>query len=927
MGFTMNRLLKLSLLILVIIANGVEGVSLANAKPSAEKDKSQGSVKYQDYIKHDMFELDNGLRVIVHEDKTAPIVSYLLSFHVGSKDEPQGKTGFAHLFEHLLFAGTKTNPGEYFGYVAELGGTNLNASTGNDFTSYFATVPSGAFERVMWIEGDRMANTIYSIDEKYLATQIDVVKNEKSLSANQPFGDSVKDTLKAIYPAGHPYAHEIIGSTEDIEAASMDDVRSWYEQYYGARNIVLSISGDIDLPTAKTIVTKYFGSLRSGPSIYKQTAKPVKRLINTQQKNYDVAQSSSVRRTYVLPKVIDQNSYMPLVAADIIAAGSESRLSKALVDEQEIAISVDGAGAIAELGSEYVIEAVPAEGVSLEQLSDALDVEIAKAIDKGFKRSDLQIKYGPAKSALLGTLTNTLDKAFMLGEGLQGANDPLYELRKLEWIETASPGELKSAAQDWLMVGFHEEHNIALKEAEQNQQPTSVGPPPPIASDIETSIPAPETFTLNNGLDVVLLTRKVTPSIAMSYQVAAGTAYQNADTRELPTIMGDILNNSGLARMSSDKQAELIAKLGVDIGMNVGERYTNLELNADKDSFPKALDVWTDMLSKAQFEQDDVDRYAKQNIQFERIAEEDIQYVRLLVQRQAIWGDEYTITPQEKIQYLETLTSEQLNQYYRKWFRPKGAKLYIVGDIERSEIEPLLNKKLKNWVGTVPKSQIISLNFSPKSNKSKFIIIDDKGSDQTDILAVSRLDMHERDMYRENVMNSAFGGSFTSRLNLNIREDKGWTYGISSFFENSPSRAYFAIDTAVTAENTLDSIQEIITEIREARTTRPITSSEIEKIINEEVKVFSSALVTNSDFMSVYMNSDYYGKDYTYYNDYKDRILAIDAESTNKSLKELIDSNGMVWALTGDAELIEADIRAANLGEVEVYNRNGKRLR
>lgn len=897
------------------------------AKTSKSTNTDEQKLPFENYLKYDTLELDNGLRVIVHEDRTAPIVSFVVSYHVGSKDEPEGKTGFAHLFEHLLFSGTKTNPGEYFSYVEGIGGTEVNATTSNDFTNYFGTVPTNALERLLWIEGDRMVNTIDAITQKMVDIQIEVVKNEKGGTDNQAFGGSYDKSLEALYPDGHPYAHTVIGSVEDVESATLEDVRRWYDKHYGARNIVIGLAGDIDIATAKPMIEKYFGSMRSGPAIYRQTAAPVRRVMNTQQKNYDTAERSNISRTYLFPKVQDEASYMPILALDILAAGTSSPLSKALVDEREVALSVSGTGSLLELASSYTVSVEPADGVSLDDLADALDEEMARLIKKGFIKSDIQKKYGPQRSRMLEELGFTLDKAFMLAESWQGTNDPLFKLRELSWVKNASTKSLNEAANEWLLTGYHEEYFIALKDETDDQSNGVVGAAPPLGDATRFEMPAPEVFTLENGLEVVLQTRTESPSISMSYELPVGTLHQSSNEREIPDLAASIILTSGLPTMSEEKQSALFDTLGLSISLASELNRSSFSLTADIETFEQAFDIWSELLTNAEFDEGDANDYLTETIEAIEQVPPTISSTLDNLLITSLWGEEFAYTDQESLADHKTFTVDMIAEYYDTWFKPKGAKLYIVGDVSRQRAESMLNNKFKKWKGEVPQTTVRSFALPAKPKRPKIIIVDNKGVTQTSVTAVNRLQIEETDMYQESVMNSLFGGGFTSRLNLNLREEKGWTYGITSFIVNEPERAYFAISSEVSADKTVDAIEEIIKEIDEARSTRPLSDAELEKFQGEIIKQLGTIAISNPDYLNLYKEADYWNREYSYYNTLPELYKDLDTPTMNRLLKEIVDSRQMVWALSGDASIIEADIRAANLGDVEVYNRKGERLR
>ena len=478
-----------------------------------------------------------------------------------------------------------------------------------------------------------------------------------------------------------------------------------------------------------------------------------------------------------------------------------------------------------------------------------------------------------------------------------------------------------------MLNGYHEEHFIALKDEVADQSNGVVAAPPPLGDATRFEMPAPEVFTLDNGLEVVLKTRTESPSISIDYELPVGTLHQASNKREIPDLVGAILLSSGLPNMSKNKQSALFDTLGLNINLASEQTKSSFSLTADTETFEQAFDIWSQLLTDAEFDEDDVKDYLKETIDAIEQIPSSVRTTLTNIAATSLWGEEFVYTDEESLADHKSFTVDTFTEYYDTWFKPKGAKLYIVGDVSRERAESMLNNKFKKWKGEVPQTTVRSFALPAKPKRPKIIILDNKGVTQTSVTAVNRLQIEETDMYQESVMNSLFGGGFTSRLNLNLREEKGWTYGITSFIVNEPERAYFAISSEVSADKTVDAIEEIIKEIDEARSTRPLSDAELEKFQGEIIKQLGTIAISNPDYLNLYKEADYWNREYSYYNTLPELYKDLDTPTMNRLLKEIVDSRQMVWALSGDASIIEADIRAANLGDVEVYNRKGERLR
>ena len=404
-------------------------------------------------IKFEQFTLANGLRVIVHTDRKAPIVAVSVWYHVGSKDEPAGQTGFAHLFEHLMFNGSENSPGDFFEPLQQVGATDFNGTTSFDRTNYFETVPTGALDRALFLESDRMGHLLGAVTQEKLDNQRSVVQNEKRQGDNQPYGLNRYIVQEVLFPQGHPYHHTTIGSMADLDAASLDDVKNWFRAKYGPGNAVLVLAGDIDLATAKTKVEKWFGDIAAGPAIVRVKAPVPTLAAPVAMVMKDRIATTSVRRLWAVPGLNDKDATALQVAAAVLGGLSSSRLDNALVRAEQIAVGVSASANLYEDVGVFTVSADVKPGVDPALVGRRLDAVITDFMARGPNADEIQ---RVATQSVSGTI-NGLEsvggfggKAVTLAEGLVYSNDAGRFRTELAELAAIKPNAVRAAAQKWL---------------------------------------------------------------------------------------------------------------------------------------------------------------------------------------------------------------------------------------------------------------------------------------------------------------------------------------------------------------------------------------------------------------------------------------------------------------------------------------------
>ncbi len=483
-------------------------------------------IRYQDLdIPFEKVVLDNGLTVIVHEDHKAPIVAVNVWYHVGSKNEKQGKSGFAHLFEHLMFNGSENFDDDYFQAMDRIGATDLNGTTNEDRTNYFQNVPSSAIDVALWMESDRMGHLLGVVTQEKLDEQRGVVQNEKRQYENEPYGLVEEMMTKSTWPTNHPYSWTVIGSMEDLNAASLDDVKEWFQDYYGAANAVVTIAGDIDTKTAVEKVKKYFGSIPSGPPVSKHEAWVSKRTGTQRQYAQDRVPQARIYKSWNIPQWGSKELDNLDLVSDVLADGKNSRLYKRLVYQDQIATSVSAYVDVREIASQFTIVATAKPGIELAVIEKAIDEELARFLNEGPTAQELQrikTQYFARFIRRMERIGGFGGKSDILAMNQVYGGSPDYYKQTLKRTEETTVKDLQAAAKTWLSDGVYilevhpfPEYTTASEDVDRSKLPIAGASP-------DVKFPDLQRATLSNGIKVILAERKTVPVVNLNLMVDAG---------------------------------------------------------------------------------------------------------------------------------------------------------------------------------------------------------------------------------------------------------------------------------------------------------------------------------------------------------------------------------------------------------------------
>ncbi len=739
-------------------------------------------------ITYQKFVLPNGLTLIVHEDHKAPIVAVNVWYHVGSKNERPGKSGFAHLFEHLMFNGSENYNKDYFQALERLGATDLNGTTNEDRTNYFQNVPAPALDQVLWLESDRMGHLVGAIDKAKLDEQRGVVQNEKRQYENQPYSVAEELITKATFPAAHPYSWTVIGSMEDLNAASLEDVKDWFAGYYGAANAVIVVAGDIDAKTAKERVEKYFGDIPSGPPVSRHETWVPKLPQSQRQSVQDRVPQARVYKIWNVPGLGSADSHYLDLAAAVLTQGKTSRLYKRLVYDDQIATTVTAYQDAREIASQFRIEATARPGEDLQKIEKTVDEELQRFLTGGPTQAELdrvKVQYFASFVRGVERIGGFGGKSDILAQSEVYGGSPDFYKTKLDRIRKATIKDVQDAAKEWLGAPVYTldltpfpEYATAPTGADRKKMPEAGEPAPPKFASMQKA-------TLSNGMKLIVAERHAVPVVNFSLLLDAGYAADQFATPGTASLaMGMV--DEGTKTRNALQISEELANLGATLSASSNLDTSVVSLSALKSNLDPSLAIYSDVILNPSFPQQDFLLQQKQQIAaIQREKANPIQmalrvFPLLLYGQGHAYGMPFTGSGTEKS--VAALTREDLAKFQQTWFKPNNATIIVVGDTTLAEIQPKLEKLFASWKqGDVPKKNISDVKMA---GSQTVYLVDKPGAIQSIIFAghVAPPKANPDEIAIE-TMNNILGGTFISRINMNLREDKHWSYDQGRLFQ------------------------------------------------------------------------------------------------------------------------------------------------
>ncbi len=892
--------------------------------------------------------LPNGLQLILVEDRRLPIVAVNIWYHVGPANEAPGLAGFAHLFEHMMFAATRHIPRGMADRLLEgAGATDSNGGTGYDSTSYYDTVPSNQLELALWVHADRMGYLLDVLDQKALSNQQDVVRNERRQTVEEePYGVVEEALAHALFPKGHPYYASIIGSHADIQNARLEDVREFFARYYGPNNASIVIAGDIDKVKTRTLVERYFGSFRRSAPVARPSVPTPPITSERRVVVHDRVELPRIFMGWLTPPAYQAGDAELAVAAAILGGGKSSRLYKKLVYERQIAQDVDATQNSYGLASTFVIDVTARPGIDARELEAAIDAELAELREHGPSQREVERARNGIETALLSSIEK------LGGDGLadqlnhynQYTGDPGYLAKDLASLRAITAADVQRAVRSHLgknaravvtglpgeplvddprapraskargpAPGAHAAINVA--EPWRAQQPKA-GPAPSF------TLPRGESFKLANGLTVIHHHKPGLPLVSADLVIRSGSAANPAAMPGLAGFTAQMLEE-GTATRSAPQIADEIAQLGAFIDSGSSADASTVSLLSLRATFAPALDILADLVLHPAFPTAEVERQRADRIGELIQQRDDPESVAAVAAAGALYGSRH---PKGYGQLgtepaIRAVTRDDLVGFWRRHYVPENAALVVSGDIARAELKALVEARFAAWAGADAPASAAGV---PAGTGARLVVVDQPGAVQT-ALRVTAIGVARDtpDFAALQVMNGAFGGMFSSRLNNNLRETRGYTYGIHSWFRYDRTPGPFVIAGSVQRASTGASVTEIF---REAEAIRgaPLPAAELAAARDAQVLSLPGAFETNADIGASLAEIFVYGLPLDYYARLPAQLNAVTAAQVQAAARKHLAPERLTVVAVGDRKRILPQLQKLDLGAAEVRDSDGQ---
>jgi zinc protease len=884
-------------------------------------------------INFEKYTLSNGLQVILHVDRKLPVVHVNQWFHVGSKNERVGRSGFAHLFEHMMFQGSKNANKEYFEYV-EAAGANLfeggvNGTTNEDRTNYFATVPSGNLEQILWLESDRLATLTDALTIEKLNNQRDVVKNERRQGLeNQPYGRSFKLIVENMYPSGHPYAHDVIGSHEDLTAASVDDVKDFFKTYYTPNNMSLVIAGDFDPAEAKRLVEKYFGTIPAGPAL-DRPAKGVAKLDG--EKVIEVNDRVPQERTYFAwhsPAFFDPGDAELDLTATILSDGLSARLNKVLVYDKQLASDVVTFQWSHEQAGTFIIWATARPGASLKQIEQIVTDEIARLAKDGptpaeLSRAKTKWEFGFITGLeRIGGFGGKSDRLNQYNTFLGDANKFDADFARYRNATTESVRDVVSRwlnTRNRLLVRFHPETSgreaqIAIDRAKQ----------PPLGGDRPFMVPPVKTAKLENGMDIFVIERADLPKVAVRFVTKAGSVHNPVGKEGLADLTVETMKRGTKTRNALQVE-DALGDLGTTIFGGADRESSSVAFEVLKRNLTPALTIFADVIRNPAFPADEVDREKKKRLDALAQDAEDPNAIAQRVGQMLAFGADHPYGRPGRgfPSTVQQLTREDFMRFHEANWKPGSSALVFAGDITLDEARALAHQNFGDWSGG--SAPTVSIPAPKPVGPGKVYLVDRQDAAQTVVMQILPGARRKTDdYYAISLADAVWGGGFGTRLNLNLREDKGYSYGVFSFPTFFSEYGMWQSSGGVQTNKTKESVVEFVKELNFFAGEKPITEKELLNAKANRIRGYAQQFESLGRLADQAATLWSFGLPMSELQDETTGLERATLASVNMAAKKYAVPATTMMLLVGDRSKIEAGLRELKLGDLVILDAEGK---
>ncbi|MEO0062724.1 MAG: hypothetical protein RLZZ08_1284 [Pseudomonadota bacterium] len=931
-------------LALAACASAPGALAVATPSATASKPAPLSQLVAAVDIPYDRFTLPNGLTTLVHTDRKSPVVGVTIYYRVGSKSEPRGRTGFAHLFEHLMFGGSENV--ENFDIPLEAAGsTSTNGSTWYDRTNYVETVPTGALDLALFMESDRMGYLLGAVSQDKLDKQRGVVQNEKRQGDNDPYGLVEYKIAEGLLPVGHPYRHSTIGSMADLDAASLPDVRKWFTDNYGPNNVVLVLAGDIDAATARPIVERWFGAIPRGPEVARTTSAPVALAQPVREEMTDAVPVTRIMRNWTGPALTDADA-VPLAAGLYVLGGlASSRLDNVLVRDEQLAVAVTASAQQYEQLSflQAMMDVKP--GVDAKAAETRFDAVIADLVAKGPTQDELTRAATQIVAAQIGALEQVggfSGKGATLAEGLLYAGDPEQYRKELQQLANLTPAQVQAALQRWLS---RPSYTLAVVPGERVLDGAKLGgwgdeatttPPaadakapvkvtrtgaartaPAVAPVGELTFPAVEHARLANGIDVTLARRSAIPKVSIALSFDAGNAADGAARAGTQSLMMELLDQGTKTRSALDIAVEQ-ERLGASINAGATMDRSTLQLTALTANLAPSLALLADVARNPAFTPADVARVKGQRLA--DIAQEQANPMALAQRALGpiLYGPAHpygTVGASGSPAVISALDPAALAAEHARWLRPDLARITVVGDVTMAQLLPALETAFGTWQAPAQAAPAKDLSAAVPAARPRLVVIDRPGSPQSVLMFGHVLPLRgtDRQMEAVDLANEVIGNGFLSRLNMDLREAKGWTYGIRSSVTGVMGQRAITVATPVQTDRTGDSIRLILADMAAFPASKGVDATELQRVTQGNIRGLPNRFQTNGQVLGALLANQQFGRPDDYQATLPAIYRGIDAAAIDKAAAQYLSPKDMVIVVVGDRKQIDSQLQGLGM--------------
>ena len=933
------------------LGNSVAALAQTNNRTAAAAPMVAPRLNFEKY------KLKNGLEVILLEDHRLPLVATNLWYHVGPANERPGLTGFAHLFEHMMFQGSKhIGDDAHFKLLEGAGASDINGTTDFDRTNYFETLPSNQLELALWLESDRMGFLLDTLDGTKLANQRDVVRNERRQGENSPYGLVEEGVYHNLFPKTHPYYASVIGSHADIEAARLKDVREFFKLYYAPNNASLAIVGDIDKAQAKALVEKYFGPIAAGPPVPKisATTPPI-----TSERRAVVTDQVELPRVYMA--WLTDPIYKPGDAeADLLAlilgGGKSSRLYKRLVYERQIAQDVSANQNSLILGSVFQIQATAKPSVKPEDLERAINEELDAVRKDGVTPDQLSRARNVIQTRIvqgLETLGGFGGVADRLNQYNHYLGDPAFLAKDLERYDKATPTGVQKMAQEKLtnnarvvvygVPGKKVVDDVPKTTGEEASVLTSAGSnadgggsssaagqqewrnqPPQAGAASKLALPVPKSFKLANGLTIMLVEQHNLPVVSANLVVLSGSEANPASKPGLASFTADMLDE-GTNKRSTLQLAEDVAAIGASLSTGSSSDASTISTRTLKKNADAALELVADVALQPAFAAKELDRVRNTRLTQVLQQRDNPNVLASKVFNSEVYGTEhpYGYTELGTEDSIKTVTREDMLKFWQSGYVPANAALVVAGDLTESELRALAEKHFGRWTG---KATPVASPDVRAAAARRILIVDKPGAPQTALrIGTVGVPRANPDYVPIEVLNTGLGGLFSSRINMNLREKNGYTYGAGSTFQFRRGPGPFFTATSVRTDVTAPAVREIFNEFERIRAA-DVSAEELKIAKDSFARSLPGLFETTGQAAASIGQLFIYDLPLDYYRTLPGQIDAVTVADVRRAAEKYLLPESMVIVAVGDRSKIEPELLKLNLGKVEARGLDGKAM-